>query len=195
MVDINILIKCFVALFVVLDAIGNIPLFYALNQRYKEKDRHKNVKRAFLIATLILLPFLFFGPWILQFFGITMSSFKIAGGIILFIIGLKVVLGIELTKKEHYSDIAIVPMATPLVAGPGTITTIMILAGIYGYWIPFLALVLNLIINFLMLNYSENLIKIIGKQGSEVISKITGMVLVAMAVEFILGGILKFIGS
>lgn len=105
------------------------------------------------------------------------------------IIGLQIVLGLELNKKEQYSDIAVVPMATPLIAGPGTITTLIILVGIYGYLAPFIALVLNLIVNFLMLNYSENLIHVIGKQGSEVISKITGMILVALSIEFVISGI------
>ena len=185
---IEIFIACFVALFVVLDAIGNIPLFYSLNSRYSEKNRHGNVRRAILIATIILLPFLFFGPRIMSFFGISISGFKIAGGIILFIIGIKTVLGIELTKKEEYSDIAAVPMATPLIAGPGTITTVMILAGAYGSLIPFLALSANLLVNFLILTYSENIINLMGKQGSDVISRIMGMILVAIAAELVIRG-------
>jgi len=188
-----IFVKCFAAIFVVLDAIGNIPMFYALNKRYSEKVKHKNIRIAILIATAILLPFLFFGMYILGFFGVTISGFKIAGGIILFLIGLKVVLGINSSDGEKYSDVSIVPMATPLIAGPGTITTVMILSGIYGYIIPFTALMANLAINFVMLSYSDKLINLLGKQGSEVISKILGMILVAISVEMVISGLGGFL--
>ncbi len=188
-------IKCFIALFVVLDPLGNLPLFFTLNNRYSEKNKHKNIRRAVAIATVILLPFLFFGVWILNFFGITISGFKIAGGIILFIIGLKIVLGVEGSNKEEYSDIAIVPMATPLIAGPGTITAVIVLTGLYGFAIPLIALIANLVLNFILFSYSDEIIGVIGKQGSEVISKILGMILVAIAAEMIISGIAGFIAS
>ena len=188
-----IFVKCFAAIFVVLDAIGNIPLFHSLNNRYSEKVKHKNIRIAIIIATAILLPFLFFGTYILGFFGVTISGFKIAGGIILFLIGLKVVLGVGSSNGEKYSDVSIVPMATPLIAGPGTITTVMILSGIYGYIIPFTALLANLFINFVMLSYSDKLTNLLGKQGSEVISKILGMILVAISVEMVISGLGGFL--
>ncbi|MEI6058914.1 MAG: MarC family protein [archaeon] len=192
---IGVFIKCFVALFVVLDSLGNLPLFFTLNNRYPEKRKHKNIREAVAIATAILLPFVFFGVLILNFFGITIPGFKIAGGIILFLIGLKIVLGVGGSKKEEYSDIAIVPMATPLIAGPATITTIILLTGIYGYAIPLIALIVNLIICFFLFSYSDEIIGVIGKQGSEVISKIFGMLLVAIAAEMIISGIAGFIAS
>lgn len=192
---IGIFIKCFVALFVVLDPLGNLPLFFTLNNRYAEKYKHKNIRRAVAIATAILLPFVFFGMSILNFFGITISGFKIAGGILLFLVGLKIVLGTNGSKKEEYSDIAIVPMATPLIAGPATITTIILLTGIYGYALPLIALIINLTINFILFSYSDEIIGVIGKQGAEVISKIFGMLLVAIAAEMIISGLAGFVAS
>ena len=182
------LIKSFVAIFVVMDAVGNIPIFSALNNKFAKERKIKNIKRAVMIASIILLLFLFLGNRLLKFFGVTISSFKIAGGIILMILGLKIVLGLRLTKKEDLSEIAVVPMATPLITGPGVITTTMILVGNYGYWAPLLAAVANLAITYLLLRYSGSLLKIIGKQGSDVVSKIMGLILVAIAVEFISQG-------
>lgn len=181
------------AIFVVLDPIGNVPVFHALNSKYPEKEKRKNIRTAIFIATLILVLFLFLGQSILNFFGVTIYGFKIAGGVILFIIGLKIVLGGDSNKEAGYSDIAIVPMATPLIAGPGTITTVMILTGTYGYFIPLAALIANLFVAFLMLMYADKIIKLIGKQGSEVMSKILGMILVAISVHMVISGLGGFL--
>ncbi len=91
------------------------------------------------------------------------------------------------TEKEK-QELAIVPMGTPLITGPGVITTILILVGIYGYWIPLIAAVVNLLFTFILLRNSETFLKIFGKQGADVISRIMGIIIVAIAVEFIRQG-------
>ena len=182
------LIKAFVAIFVIMDAVGNISIFSALNKSFSPKQRIDNIKRAVLIASIVLLIFLFVGNQLLDHFGVRISSFKIAGGIILMIIGLQVVLGLRFMKKSEMHEMAIVPMATPLITGPGVITTILILVATYGYWIPLLASLANLLITYLLLRYSEPLLKVFGKQGMDVVSRITGLIIVAIAVEFIRQG-------
>ena len=178
-------IKAFVAIFVIMDVFGNVPIFSTLNGKFAKERKIQNIKRAVLIASIVLFLFLFIGNYLLNFFGVRMSSFKVAGGIVLMILGLKILLGLKLTKKEDLSEIAVVPMATPLITGPGVITTVMILVGKYGYWIPLIASILNLLLAYFILRYSDRLLKVIGKQGSDVVSRIMGLIIVAIAVEFI----------
>jgi len=178
-------IKAFVAIFVIMDVFGNVPIFSILNGKFTKERKIQNIKRAVLIASIVLFLFLFIGNYLLNFFGVRMSSFKVAGGIVLMILGLKILLGLKLTKKEDLSEIAVVPMATPLITGPGVITTVMILVGKYGYWIPLIASILNLLLAYFILRYSDRLLKVIGKQGSDVVSRIMGLIIVAIAVEFI----------
>jgi len=185
---INELIRSFIAIFVVMDAIGNISIFAGLNKGFSHNKKIENIKRAVTIATIVLLIFLFLGNQLLKYFGINISSFKIAGGIVLMIIGLQIVLGLKFMKRSDMHELAIVPMATPLITGPGVITTVLILVGLYGYWIPLIASAANLLVTFVFLRYSEPLLKVIGKQGADVISRIMGLIIVAIAVEFIIQG-------
>jgi len=95
---------------------------------------------------------------------------------------------LKFMKRSDMHELAIVPMATPLITGPGVITTVLILVGLYGYWIPLIASAANLLVTFVFLRYSEPLLKVIGKQGADVISRIMGLIIVAIAVEFIIQG-------
>ncbi|MBU0628399.1 MAG: MarC family protein [Nanoarchaeota archaeon] len=177
------------AIFVIMDALGNIPIFYGLNKSFSEQEKKKNIALAVLIAGIVLVIFLFLGNHLLNFFGIRISSFKIAGGIILLILGIEITLGIKFKKdKSETKDLAVVPMGTPLLTGPGVITTVLILVGNYGYWIPLLAGIANLILAFILLRLSGPFLKIFGKQGAEVFSRIMGLIIVAIAVEFVRQG-------
>ncbi len=183
------LVTSTVAIFVVMDALGNMPIFSVLNKGFSKKQKIENINRAVLIASIVLLIFLFLGNMLLDFFGIRLSSFKVAGGILLLIVGMEIALGLKFGRyKAEKQELAIVPMGTPLITGPGVITTVLILVGIYGYWIPLIASAINLLITFVLLRFSERLLKIFGKQGADVISRIMGIIIVAIAVEFIRQG-------
>ncbi|MCH8003638.1 MAG: MarC family protein [Nanoarchaeota archaeon] len=182
-------IKVFFAIFVAMDAIGILPIFSALTQKLSVKDRKKNVDRAILIATILLLIFLFFGTTLLGYFGISMESFKIAGGIILLIIGVKIVLGLRLREERAKKyEVAAVPLATPLITGPAVITVIILLTTEFGYLLTLVASLLNLLITWIVLRQTELLFKIFGRQGSDVVARIMGLILTALAVEFIKQG-------
>ena len=186
---IDAFLKSFIAIFVIMDAVGNIPIFSALNKGFSKEQRVKNLNRAVLIATVVLFIFLFFGNGLFKFFGIRISSFKIAGGILLLIIGMEIALGIKFKRyTKEKQEIAVVPMGTPLIPGPGVITTVLILVGNYGYWIPFAASVANLLLTFILLRLSEGFLRIFGKQGADVVSRIMGLIIVAIAVEFVRQG-------
>lgn len=183
-------VKSFVMLLVIMDPFGGIPIFLGLTKGFKLKRMRKSANRAIRVASIILLVFLFLGTFILDFFSISLESFKIAGGIILLILGLSYVLDIKLQQKDkHYEHDITIPMATPLIAGPGVLTSIIILVSLYGFWIPLAAALLNLLIFWLLMRYSNYLHKVIGDQGSEILTRIMGLILTSIAVEFIVTGI------
>jgi multiple antibiotic resistance protein len=182
-------IRVFFAFFVAMDAFGNLPILSTLTRKLSAKDRNRNVDRAVLIATILLLVFLFFGTSALRFFGISLPSFKIAGGIMLAILGIKVALGLRLREERAKKyEVAAVPLATPLITGPAVITLIIIFVNEIGYALTLLAAMLNLMITWVVLKQSELLFKIFGRQGSDVIARIMGLILMALAIEFIKEG-------
>ena len=182
-------IKAFFAIFVAMDAFGNLPILSTLTQKLSAKERNKNVNGAVLIAAILLFIFLFFGTRILQYFGISIDSFKIAGGIILLIIGIKIVLGLSLREERAKKyEIAAVPLATPLITGPAVITVILLLVNEFDYLLILIASLLNLLITWVVLRQTVLLFKLFGRQGSDIIARIMGLVLIALAVEFIKRG-------
>jgi len=182
-------IKAFFAIFVAMDAFGNLPILTTLTLKLSAKERNKNVDRAIFIAAILLLIFLFFGMRLLKYFGISMESFKVGGGIILLIVGIKIVLGLRLREERARKyEIAAVPLATPLITGPAVITIMILLVNQVGYLITFIASLLNLLITWIILRQTELLFKILGRQGSDVVARIMGLILTALAVEFIRQG-------
>src|SRR3989338_5215193 len=183
------LVKAFFDIFVVMDAFGNLPIFYSLTGRLFVKERARNVNKAVFIAGIVLLAFLFFGTSTLGFFGISVDGFKVAGGIIVMILCIKIALGLRLTEERAKKyQLAAVPLATPLITGPGVITTVIILVNQFGYLTTLIASLLNLMVAWIVLRQTELLFRIFGRQGCDVIARIFGLILVALAVEFIKQG-------
>ena len=182
-------LKAFFAIFVIMDVFGNVPIFWSLSQKIKKSHWQKSIDKAVSIATLLLFIFLFLGPYILEFFGISIGSFKVAGGIIILIVGLQMVLGLRIFERhlEKY-EFAVVPLATPLITGPGVITTIILLVQSVGLWITFIASTVNLLLTWIILRFSGILYKFLGRQGSDVLSRVMGLILAAIAIEFIKSG-------
>lgn len=190
MITIEILIKAFLLLFIPMDVLGNIPVFNILMEKMNPENRRHTIHLTVLIAFALLLVFLFGGIHILNFFNISIKDFMVAGGIILMIMGIKLVLGLGIREKraDQY-ETAIVPMATPLITGPAVITAIIISVDLYGYAASFISAVLNIIIAFAGLRLTPVIFRFLGRQGGDVVSKIFGIILVAMAISFIRGGI------
>ncbi|MEM0230588.1 MAG: MarC family protein [Candidatus Woesearchaeota archaeon] len=184
-------IRAFLSIFVIMDPFGSVPVLIGLTKNYSERERRRIVKNAVCIAFAVLMLFMLFGRYILQFFGITIDSFKIAGGIILLIMGIEIVLDLQFRKEqlEGYK-IAVVPLATPLITGPGVLTAAIIVVMRYGLFLGLLAGTLSIAITWIIFHNAGAMLRILGKQGTEILSKILGLVLTAIAVEFILQGIL-----
>ncbi len=194
--DLSSFATSFVLLFSVFDVIGTVPLFLALTQDYSE-HRAQIVRDSVLIATVILLVFATVGRLIFQVLGITINDFKIAGGIILFIIALDNLRGrISQTRTIAAGEIAAFPLATPLMAGPGAISTVMIYANPpYGLLEIFLVILLNSLITFLILERASWVQRALGTNGTQVFTRIVGLLIAAIGIALIRQGILGIIQS
>jgi multiple antibiotic resistance protein len=168
-------------LFAVIDIIGNIPIVISL----REKAGHIQSEKASIIAAVVMVFFLFLGKSILRLIGIEVSEFAVAGSLILFFIALEMLLGITLFKDDGSSpDMAsIFPLAFPMLAGPGSLTTLLSLRAEYDVQNVIIAVVINVIIIYVVLKTSERLQRVLGKNGIQIIRKVFSVVLLAIAVK------------
>lgn len=181
--------QVFFAIFGVMDPVGNVPMFLTLTGKMDEKTRQSLALRAIMRAGVILVVFVFFGNFLLNAFHISIESFRIAGGIILTLLGLQILFGISLEKsgdpEAEDNDISVVPLATPLIAGPGMITSAVILAKEYGYLLTLAGIFANLALSLLLFKYAYFILRVLGRKGTLVFAKVMGLILVAIGVEFI----------
>jgi len=186
----------FALLFSVYDVIGTVPVFLALTEDYKQQ-RTTIVRDSVIISTLILLVFASAGPLIFQLLGITISDFKIAGGIILVIIAVDMLRGrISQTRTIAASEIAAFPLATPLLAGPGAISTVMIDANPpYGLLEIYLVILLNSLLAFVILERASWVQKALGNNGTQVFTRVVGLLIAAIGVAFIREGVVAIVQS
>lgn len=168
-------------LFSIIDVLGSIPIFISL----KSRGIKINALKASLASGTIMIVFLFVGELILSLFGVDIQSFAVAGAIVIFIIGLEMVLGIEIMKNEktETSSGSIFPVAFPLVAGAGTLTTILSLRAEYQEMNIIFGILVNLVILFIVIYFSDWLQKNLGGQGSLILRKVFGIILLAIAVK------------
>ena len=186
----NDIITSVIALFVVIDPIGNIPLFIAFTKKL-EKAEHKTVsKTAIITAAALLLLFGIAGTQILGLFGITIFSFMIAGGTLLFIIAIELLTyGEWRFVSKVKEDIGVVPIAFPLLAGPGSITAVIISYQTSGFLITFFSIIIVITITYVILRMVNPIYKILGNRGSMIVSRVFAVIIAAIAVEYIVEGI------
>jgi multiple antibiotic resistance protein len=189
--DINQLLTVSFTLFAVIDIVGSIPLLHAL----KKKIGGLHEGKATLISGALMVLFLFGGEQFLRILGVDQRSFAVGGSIVIFILGLEMVLGIELFKSDPDEKASVVvPIAFPLIAGSGTLTTIMSLKANFDTSIILMGIVLNLIFIFIVLKTMDFVEKILGPAGMIAIRKFFGVILLAIAVKIFstnLRGLLK----
>jgi multiple antibiotic resistance protein len=172
----------FMVLFAVIDIIGNIPIIIDL----RKKAGHIQSEKAALIALFIMILFLFVGQSLLSLIGIDVNSFAVAGAFILFFIALEMILGITLYKDDGGSTAVtatVFPLAFPLIAGPGSLTTLLSLRAEFAIENIILAVVLNVIFLYIVLKTSSKIERIIGATGIQIIRKIFGVILLAISVK------------
>lgn len=166
-------------LFAVIDIVGSIPIIVDL----RSKMGHIQSEKATIVAAVIMIAFLFVGEEILKLIGIDAKSFAVAGSFVLFFLALEMVLGIRLYKEDNPSTASIVPIAFPLIAGAGTMTTILSLRAVYDEINIIIAILINVIVVYGVLKSSGKIEKLLGANGLGVIRKIFGVVLLAIAVK------------
>ena len=179
--NIKEIFTAFMILFAVIDIIGNIPLVIDLRKKAGKIESGK----ASIIAGIIMIAFLFLGKSLLTIIGIDVNSFAVAGAFILFFIALEMILGITLYKDEETSTMtaSVFPLAFPLIAGPGSLTTLLSLRAEFNLENIIVAVLLNVIVIFIVLKTSKKIEKIIGPTGIQIIRKIFGVILLAIAVK------------
>lgn len=203
MIEMAFFITAFTTLFVVIDPFGTAPIFVALTQGMDPATRRRVAYRTCLTASGILIAFAAFGEAVLGFVGISMEAFKVAGGALLFLTALDMLFERRQSRREnhaddddHADDPSIFPMAIPLVAGPGSIATVILLAGqTHGLvehmilMIILAAVIVFLLVFLISANYLE---RALGKTGIVVLTRLLGMLLAALAIQFMLDGLTGF---
>jgi multiple antibiotic resistance protein len=195
-------INAFVAVLVITDPLGNTPIFASLLNSYSVQERHAIIRRACLAAVAILILFTLMGSVIFKIFGITIGAFRIAGGLILFGIAanmlsaqksrVRITPG-EQVEAQQKEDIAIVPLASPLISGPGAIATVMTLEtqaqSHYETGILILIILVAGLISYLTYRYASTFIMKIGETGINIMTRLLGLILAVMSVQFVINGL------
>jgi multiple antibiotic resistance protein len=184
------IIYSFATLFIILDPLLSVPVFAAMTKGKPAAEIHKQAFIAVAVAGGLMYLFLVFNKLIFDILGLNLPSFQIAGGILLFLLGIQYALGIEIGHCKERTETAVgVVIGTPLLCGPGTITTVMLLSRDYGLLIPFIAITLSLLATWLVLYYSEFIQRMLGEVVTDIMGKVLGMLLAAIAVKIIASGV------
>ena len=184
----------FIPIFVAVDAFGVLPIFISLTQGFNKREKQQIIVQSIWTALILAVVFIFLGKLIFQFLGITVADFMIAGGSILFCIA---VLDILKSEKSHHvspKDVGAVPIGTPLIVGPAVLTTSLIIIDEYGILATLLSVLANVLFAAVIFSASDRIIKILGQSGSRALSKVTALLLAAIAIMMIRKGIFQLIG-
>lgn len=171
--------SCFMVLFSIIDILGNAPII----MNFKTKGNIVDSKKIVLTCLCIFLSFLFLGQTILDIMGIDVNAFSVAGSIVLFFIALEMILGIELHKVSENAPASVVPIAFPLIAGPGSLTALLSLKAAYSLDIIVLAIIINMLVAYFVIEKSDFIARKVGAEGLNVLKKVFGIVILAFAVK------------
>jgi multiple antibiotic resistance protein len=185
------LIRSTIALFVVIDPIGSVPVFIALTQKMDRAERASVTKTAIITAAGLLFVFAVAGTQILSVFSVTIYSFMMAGGILLFIVAIELLTHGEwrFAGAGGLDESGVVPLAFPLLAGPGAITAVMISFQTSGLIVTALSIVIVIGISYIVLRYIEKIYRVLGRRGSIIVTRVFAVLIAAIAVQFIVDGV------
>ncbi|MDE2028205.1 MAG: MarC family protein [Candidatus Omnitrophica bacterium] len=192
----NELLLVFIPMFFTVDPIGILPVFVSLTQGLTPQEKRDIIFQSLVTASLVAVGFMLLGKAIFQFLGITMGDFMVAGGVILFCLGI-----VDLTtqgKTRHGAaakELGAVPIGTPLIAGPAVLTISLMLTSVHGLPITILALFLNLAIVGVVFTFSANIMQLLGQAGSRALSKVMMLLLAAIGVMMVRRGIMDIVST
>ncbi len=181
-------ILTFIPIFIVIDAIGMLPFVISLSEDMTKRERRKMIHIAMLTALIVGLGFLFFGQFILNILGISIGSFAIAGGLVLLVLAIRHMTTGRMVEVIKEEAVAIVPLGTPLTAGPATITTLLLVATQFPLYIVLISFALNMIITWGVFLIGGHFSHFLGQGGLKAISKVFSLLLAAIAVSMIFQG-------
>jgi multiple antibiotic resistance protein len=207
-VEIAFLLATVASVLAIVDPVGTLPFFVALTDGFSAADRELVLRRAVVVAGSVLSLFALFGRFLFAAFGFTLQAFEIAGGILLFTVAFDMLRG-EITRTKlapadeqealgRRDEIGVVPLGIPLLAGPGAISTVMIFEGsagndLFSILATFIAIAITAAVTYLVLHYGQRIIRSLGRIGVMAITRVLGLVLAAVAVQFIVNGILGLV--
>lgn len=183
-------------IFAILNPISVIPTFLSLTDDLDIVERHRIVRNSSFAVLIIALALALGGSYLLSFFHVSISSLQVGGGVLLMAIAIEMLGGLPRTKSlESHTEVAIVPIATPLLVGPGTMTTIIVLSGI----VPLLLLIISIFIvafvTYLLLRYSNILVRVLGRNGIRAMGRFMTIIIAAFAAQLIYSGVTEWLRS
>ncbi|MDG1055087.1 MAG: MarC family protein [Schleiferiaceae bacterium] len=185
----NDALSAFLILFAVIDILGSIPIIVTLRKKVGQVQSEK----ATLVAGAIMIVFLFLGERILHLLGVDVQSFAIAGSFVLFFLALEMILGITLYKEESPNTASIVPIAFPMIAGAGTMTSLVSLRAEFATINIIIAIVLNMVVVYAVLKNTERIERILGSGGLSILRKVFGVILLAIAVKLFFANLIPLL--
>lgn len=191
---------CFTSFFTLINPLGTMPIFMTMTADLDHKSRVKTAKKAVVVSFFIIIIFAFSGQLLFKFFGISVNSFRIVGGVIFFLMGMDMLqarLGKVKVKdsevKKYVNDISITPLAIPMICGPGALTNAIVLmedaAGIWHKVLLFSSILVVLTLTYLILISSSKIIRFLGETGNNVMLRLMGLIVMVIAVEFFFSGL------
>ncbi len=202
--DWNSFLHIFVPLFAVIDPFAALPLYISLTSGFSKRQKNRVIRESFITSLSLLIFFAFLGIYILDFMGISIAALMIAGGLLMLVVSFEMVKEGDKPRStekkkvihEEVGDVGIVPLGTPMLAGPGAISLVIILMGKYSSEVPMiiLSIFLVLIITALVFWGAGYIMKVIGEKGSRALTRVMGLLVTAFAVQYILDGISLYFG-
>jgi len=191
-VQLDGLIYAATLLFFIFDPFASVPMFIAMTKGLDENALVSSANRAVLVAALLFVIFVLIGQPILDLFGITTSGFRVAGGLVLLLMAMEIVFGLNLIRSSD-QNVAWVIIATPILSGPGVITTAIILATELGPITVLIAGSFSLVLTWVLMRNAHRVVKIVGAQVIDIFSKVVGLFIAAVGIEYIFGGAIQWI--
>lgn len=179
-------------LFFIFDPFASLPIFMTLTKSFNDEDKMKSANKAVLVAGILFVIFVFIGKELLGVFGVTTPSFRMAGGIVLLLMAIEIVFGIGIMHQGE-QNVAWVIVASPILTGPGVITTAIILTTNYGYITPLFAGVISLVITWGFLRNAATMVRFVGNNVIDIFSKVIGLFIAAMGIEYVMKGAIDYI--
>ncbi|MCD6255487.1 MAG: MarC family protein [Deltaproteobacteria bacterium] len=195
--ELKFALKAFVSIFIIVDPLGLVPYFITLTSGYSPSKRRRTVHLAIMTTILVLTAFAIFGNQILKLFGITIPAFRIAGGFIIFMVAIQMLQAqrtrLKATPEEEahsyeQEEIGVVPLGTPMLAGPGAITTVIVLSE-SNLWVILASILITALLAYVILLQANRISNLLGPTGLNIFIRLMGLVLAAVSVQFVIDGI------